>query len=100
TSPATSSSPSTEDPHGQVDGGRQDDRVVDEAEQAVPQHGAPDLAAGDRHVRDLEAHADGEREVGEVEVGGVAAAGELQAAHPLVVVVIVEVRVAQREHRL
>ena len=46
----------------------EDDGVVREAHDGVEEDRAPDLTAGDAHVGHLEAHADGEGEVREVEV--------------------------------
>ena len=63
-------------------------------------HGASNLAAGDARVGDLEAHADREREVGEVEVAGRLVTGKRDAADPLVVLAIVKMRVAEREARV
>lgn len=55
------------------------------------------LMAADADVGHLEAHADGEREVGEVEVHRGDAAGELEAADSLGVFAVVEMRVAEGE---
>ena len=64
----------------EVEHERHDQRVVRERQQRVAEHGAPHLRVRDRDIRRLEAHADREREVREVEVVGLLRARKLEAA--------------------
>jgi hypothetical protein len=59
---------------------RQDDRIEEEPDQPVHGRHATQYAAGDLYVRNLESHAEDERELDEIEVIGIAFAREYEAA--------------------
>src|SRR4051812_45754762 len=64
----------------QVQNQREDDGVVSKRENRVPEHRSPDLPAYHRHVGNLEAHPDGERKIGKVEIVGFVLAGKNEPA--------------------
>ena len=74
--------------------------LYSKADHRLQEHGAADWSARHADVRHLEAHADGERDVSEVDEGGGLLAGQLQPSDALGVLPVVQVSVTHREGRV
>src|SRR5882757_3527194 len=75
--------------------------VEDEGRDSVAEHGTADRLATHGHVRHLRAHADHEREIHEIPIVRLGlVAGKLHAATLAVILVVILMRVVQREDRV
>ncbi len=87
---------SVEERRYEVQGEREDRRIVGERHEGVKKDGATDAAARDDHVRNLKAHPDGKREVREVDIAWRLGAFEPETFRGSATA-IVEMRVPERE---